>query len=232
MTNERQNVETVVIDDNPEFIDVARIAYGNIAGLTPIYFSDYDSAVSYIGLNRSKVGRVVTDLFFPSLNIDWRDPRVLDVRDEGYGIRSIDVTGNPSGLGIAKHCSEKRIPFVILSQGDRHCGEFGKVREYLYETDNFLRRYVESLDGHTDDAFLYSGSGNLKVTEGMKDKLNSEEFFSGDEQFYRWVDNEYGRVVDKVQIKTWIDALDGDNNPHKTEIITLLHLAKRYPKSR
>ena len=59
--------------------------------------------------------------------IDLRDCRLYNA---SYGaIERLDE--NPSGLDVARDCLEQRSPVMIISQGKRHRGNLGAVRDGL-----------------------------------------------------------------------------------------------------
>lgn len=209
-----ERLETIVIEDNPLFLETAKKAFSKVENRSFHYFSSYEDVMKYIS-SGTKTDQVVSDLFFPS----EQNHRI----GGEYGVEeNIPSKDNPSGLGIVKYCIEQNIPIILVSQGDRHIGDFGNVREWLYETNNFFRKHMFSHQSHTDNMFLYSGSGNIKVTGDMINRCNNEE------EWARLVGDKLLGIVDKSLEQTWMDALEGNNPVRNNTYITLLHLAKKY----
>lgn len=129
-------MKILIIDDNEEYLKVAIKTLGNENGI--VTATTYEEALGKI----EGVEGVITDLFFPSL-IDWtkfiKNLSSLSQYDKKYieflsKTHELTIKENPSGIGIALLCKDKGIPFVILSEGDRHSGSLGAVRYSLIAT--------------------------------------------------------------------------------------------------
>ncbi len=152
MTNEKKVLEILVVEDNQEFIEVAKKAY-EYMGVKAAYASTYEDAISY--LETHKIDVVVSDLFFPA-KTDFRKTLLEEAKIglqqrigwfiekswdkyiekektffEKYELRFSEFKEIPSGLEIARYCSKKEIPFCIASQGDRHGGDIAIVRQFI-----------------------------------------------------------------------------------------------------
>jgi CheY-like chemotaxis protein len=128
-------MKLLIIDDKNEYlkaaIDTLRTDNEIVTATT------YEEALKKL----EGVEGVITDLFFPS-SIDWMkfvksltplpqcDKRYLEFLSKTQEC----IKENPSGIGIALLCKNKGIPFVILSEGDRHSGSLGAVRHALIAT--------------------------------------------------------------------------------------------------
>lgn len=125
----------LIIDDNDVYLKMAtRVLEGYHEVVTA---SSYEEAIEKM----QKVDGVITDLFFPS-QINWFE-EVKKMQPSGYETvykesiqKSIKkgVAENPSGLGIALLCKERAIAFIIVSDGSRHHGDLGTVRDALLAT--------------------------------------------------------------------------------------------------
>jgi CheY-like chemotaxis protein len=96
----------------------------------------------------------------------------------------------PHGLGIAEYCEAKKIPFVIVSQGERHGGDLAHIRAaYMHRT---IR---EGEEGDMAQLLLYDGAAPSMMDYGqtISDGFRSE------------------RSTDKSYKQTWVDAVS-----HKT----------------
>lgn len=87
------------------------------------------------------VDGIITDLFFPS-DTDWTHYWAIKILtspiyqavDEEQQTNLLEIsiaTENPSGLAIIKECIERKIPFVMVTAGNRHHGNLAKVRHSL-----------------------------------------------------------------------------------------------------
>lgn len=133
----------VVIEDNPEFLGLAQRIANSQSSLKSTFFQSYEPTITY--LQNNSVDGVITDLFFPAetnfrermINEDNEIRTKLRLERPKLKLISVDLTPfrnlkeNPSGLGIAKYCIDNEIPYLIVSQGDRHSGDLGVVREAL-----------------------------------------------------------------------------------------------------
>ncbi|MFZ5955536.1 MAG: hypothetical protein ACOYT4_03850 [Nanoarchaeota archaeon] len=129
-------IETIVIEDNPQFLEIAKQAYAGIEGLNPAYFATYEPAIEYIQTNKDKIERVVSDMFFPSQK-DWKHEIYNEFKDRideyvQYALKDFKgLTENPSGIAIARYCAINSVPFILISQGDRHKDNLKLVRPLL-----------------------------------------------------------------------------------------------------
>lgn len=105
----------------------------------------------------------------------------------------------PYGIGIALLCSEKKIPYTIVSQGERHHGELSQIRCAAMHSQKLKKVFG------TDplvEMLLYQG-GNPSMYGRPRIAMN--EFWS------------IRKNVDKSSEQTWIDALT-----HKTSKLSEL----------
>ncbi|MES2203531.1 MAG: hypothetical protein V4474_04390 [Patescibacteria group bacterium] len=115
----------LIVEDSEEFAERARKALWNTS-LFPLFASSYEEALDALEHGAEFQGRrievhaVISDLFFPSAT-DW-------CKELFHGRI---LKENPSGLAIAKWCHEHRMPYILVSQGDRHKGELAILREPL-----------------------------------------------------------------------------------------------------
>ncbi|MDO8740526.1 MAG: hypothetical protein Q7J54_03040 [Candidatus Woesearchaeota archaeon] len=65
----KKPLEILVIEDTPEFMEVAKSVYDNDTNIIPRYASTYEEAIKI--LKETEVQCVISDLFFPS-QIDWK----------------------------------------------------------------------------------------------------------------------------------------------------------------
>lgn len=152
--------EVLVIEDNPEFIRVAKSIFNN-EPISVIYASTYEEALEALRELKEKGSSfgVLTDLFFPSeINfVEHLFPKIkkgieetkakfretlkqleghtsaLWFREKIAGLDEVlwefeHLDENPSGLAIIDYCLENKVPILVLSQGNRHCGNLGIVR--------------------------------------------------------------------------------------------------------
>lgn len=129
-------MKILIIDDEEEYLKVAIETLGEKNEI--VTATTYEEASEKI----EEVDGVITDLFFPSI-IDWAefirglpplphyDRKYIEFLSKTY---DLNIKENPSGIGIALLCKDKGIPFVILSEGDRHSGSLGAVRYSLIAT--------------------------------------------------------------------------------------------------
>ena len=173
-----EKLETLVIEDTPEFREVAERVYSKKLDLNCTYVSNYHEAIDY--LDNHRVDQVISDLFFPS-QIDFTKKLFEESESatrefkELEGIWEIEnarkmtfnaidsrrpyelftsLSQNPSGIAIALYCMERKIPYSIISQGDRHKGDLGIVRyalagmpQIVLKTKSSTGNYEIDLDG-------------------------------------------------------------------------------------
>jgi len=206
MENQIQNkkLEILVIEDDQNFINVAKNTYMNDTNINPKFASTYEEAIQY--LNDLKIDGVVSDLFFPS-KIDWKNEFLGEFKEEldrvisyfynkcsseeekqrmkkeyiDHNVKNFEdfknLDENPSGLGIMQYCNKNKIPYVIASQGERHRGKLGIVRRAV--------QYMKSFKKSKDDDPL---------ARVLIEALPKSSF-------------EYNIETDKGNKETWIDAL-------------------------
>ena len=216
MTNETNNIieqgrlELLVIEDDPKFLSVAKATYDTESNIQVTYAKTYEEALQNFKLK--KFDFVVSDLFFPSesswiteitdritpnietclKNVQKKMPWLtLDHHQKNfdrYFSSFKKLTENPSGLGIAEYCYENRIPFTIVSQGDRHQGSLSIVRDILpyHPTiswdyclgdpicENFLYRGV-NIDKNSASTWKDALYGNDGVIKRKKWKIFTSE---------------------------------------------------------
>lgn len=134
----------LIVEDTEEFRTAAENALKHCTDLLVGFTSSYEEAMAALkdGLfpAKWKVDGVITDLFFPS-ETDWRQKMTseLPLSKKGMGLTESFFKGypseNPSGLAVAQWCFDNNKPFVMLSQGDRHEGDLGKVRGAIIDRD-------------------------------------------------------------------------------------------------
>jgi CheY-like chemotaxis protein len=193
----------LVIEDNATYQEVAKKVLGSDK---VIYTSTLSEAKTI--LRNLPVDAVISDLFFPedenngdevkksfiaevnkNSEIQKAELETKLAEDEfAYDYsESIDQTNfdfakldeSPSGLEIACLCIDKEIPFIIVSQGERHSGNLAVVRSAA-QVMTRLKIMTQPFPGQP-----------LEVsTDPLPDML----LYGGDE-------------VDKAKEKTWIDAL-------------------------
>ena len=129
-------MKLLVIDDTPAYLEVAAAALGEYE---ISFVSSYEAAAQAI--ESEKFHGVISDLFFPS-NTDWAEFVRTNLTtlseyktDERSSLREkLSITENPAGLGIALLCKSRGIPFIIITDGSRHKGNFGELRNALIAT--------------------------------------------------------------------------------------------------
>lgn len=131
----------LVIEDTEEFKKLARETFNKLfSPLMFAYVSTYEEAVNVLtkGAFKTKlpVFGVISDLFFPS-DIDFRK-EILETlpfssKDPiGEHTKTLNMPPeNPAGLGVARWCHEHKMPFILVSDGDRHRGQLGILRDYM-----------------------------------------------------------------------------------------------------
>jgi hypothetical protein len=187
---ENKKLEILVVEDNLDFLEIAKRVATSRTNLIPNFFQSYEPAIDY--LKNNSADGVITDLFFPSLT-DFRQVGLEQVykmlakisdseTPEAPGEKLIEVMKsfselqeNPAGIGMAKYCFDNKIPYIIVSQGDRHKGDLWTTREMSwYFPTGFLGKNT------------YSG-GPVEIPDLM---------------LYQ------GSHIDKSKEKTWIDAFE------------------------
>jgi hypothetical protein len=149
---EREQTKTLrllVVDNTPRYLQTAGHVYTNISaytdpdllfgneprrsrpglipGIKASYARDLPEALKL--LNEGDFDGVVTDLFFPSEEgTDLRQYYAERADDEDARQEILELEEEPSGLRLAERLHDRGIPFKILSQGDRHRGDFGRIR--------------------------------------------------------------------------------------------------------
>lgn len=147
----------LVIEDTPQFAAVAREVYDSDKLIQAEFATDFEEAEERI--LRGGLDAVVTDLFFPS-RADHRRKFLDEVKetfqeyeagvDKGFPSHMTNerlqefgaLSENPSGLTIAQICIARGIPFKIVSQGDRHRGDYATVRQALKYHKVFSRDFI------------------------------------------------------------------------------------------
>lgn len=74
----KKPLEILVIEDTPEFMEVAKSVYDNDENIRPNYAFTYEEAMGV--LRSKKVDMVVTDLFLPS-QIDWKGKYASEIEE-------------------------------------------------------------------------------------------------------------------------------------------------------
>lgn len=134
----------LIVEDSEMYRQIARRSLENCRGFLIAFASSYEEAMSALrdGLfpAKWKVDAVISDLFFPS-EMDWRMKMTSELPLSKQGMQSKGEfftdwpKENPSGLAIAQWCFDNNIPFALVSQGDRHQGDLGKVRGAIIDRD-------------------------------------------------------------------------------------------------
>ena len=196
MAKTQKPLETLVVEDNSEFINVARSVYDNDPSLITHYSSTYEEAFNQI--KQKKFDGIITDLFFPSNTISTK--KIYSEIGRGLGLNPeqdydqykepqsfAKLKEEPSGLLVVEFCIEKEIPFVILSQGNRHHGELGAVRYFMGDIS-------DKIDEFEKDGKEYKST---KLLEFLKQK--QKPFY------YRFLNS---NGVDKGNPETWKKAIE------------------------
>ena len=191
----------LVVEDTPEFLEVSKKVYGADDKIVARYASTYEEAVEQT--HQERPDGMITDLFFPS-QISWVDRVYQEIKSNIQ--REIDdfkkdqksdyillkdfrkLSENPSGLGILQYCLERKIPLVVLSQGERHKGDLAVVRR--------ASRYISALSNAAEWAddplpqfMLYRGMLSEEVSREARKVLQE------------------GMAIDKGHGFTWQDAI-------------------------
>jgi len=150
-------------------------------GIEGIYLSDQADAIRRIEQEGDALYGVISDLFadastdYVSLikedilfnyiaeviddvrDLDWQHP---DKKRFTYASESRDelrkVDENPSGLGVVETCYNLGVPVVLLSQGNRHTGNLGRIRQAL----KFSPKYL-NLTGSDDPLYKMLAGGGV-----------------------------------------------------------------------
>src|SRR3989344_7883957 len=214
MTNTQSgtNLERIlVVDDTPEFIEVAKRVYSGLGEVR--YATNLDEALHY--LREEHFDFVISDMFCPGT--DFAVKELYERRLKALGINTSESPirtrpGNPEcnpdhpmyvgpfselreepyGLAVIDGALERGVPFVVLSQGgNRHRRELGTVR---YSIDNGYEEVRELKD-----------SGQI-----TQEEANREYGFLMSNQphgAFGW-DNMPDGKIDKSTNETWVMALD------------------------
>ncbi|MBS3094315.1 hypothetical protein J4474_01485 [Candidatus Pacearchaeota archaeon] len=193
-TQNERKLELLVVDDNPQYLQVAKLVLERQSDLEVLYATNYQEASSILNKSRSIDG-ILTDLFFPDGEKDRElyTKSILMGAAEELGVNSnkqsrcankpiptlSELDEDPNGLRILDIAINKKIPYILLSQGDRHEGNLSTIR-YLIEEDIPQQMYSTRKSYSGEE--LKHVIGNLGITiEG----------------------------VDKSKPETWERALDG-----------------------
>jgi hypothetical protein len=208
----------LVIEDNSHYQDVAKKAFSAIQGIAISYASTYEDALPIlhhkpdavitdlffpakisVRENYIKIGKTLGLIPF-----DWDNPRYdrinMDATAKNFAETFVNWPGHnslipgsesfiePSGILVLEYCFDNNITPIVVSQGDRHKGDFGRVRYFL----DYL---IVSLHLKLPSADQINACNPLS----MKFLLREMSIFSY--CLYQ------GEGVDKSQQETWIDAL-------------------------
>ncbi|MBU0957397.1 MAG: response regulator [Nanoarchaeota archaeon] len=145
-----EKLEILVIEDVPEFADVARGVYDADDRVNAHYAANYEEAMAM--LEKKKYDGVVSDLFFPSETdfikafageTDSSKSAFGEEYGRTYQDRFEKLDENPSGLAILQYGINHDIPTVVISQGDRHKGNLEVVRAVMGIHPLFSKQYQE-----------------------------------------------------------------------------------------
>ena len=237
-----RNLEILVVEDTPEFREVASSAYAKI-GAKSSFAENYEQALKKI--REGNFDSVISDLFFPENDkqirgaianklmeklkpiVDSITPRIYqEIQKElEWGVepyvqefqRYLDnqTKEAPLGFNIAIYCAENNIPYTLVSQGDRHEGVLGGLR-YSIEYSPIVH---ELLEKNFRDMLVLDYEkriSNLKKAGRKKDENELWKKGLHVRAYQILTSHLYrtGREVDKNQEGVWEEALQETNSEY------------------
>jgi len=187
MTNEK-NLEILVVEDNPSYLDVAKSYFNSISSLKADYATTRDEAIAK--LNSKTYDGVITDRGLPGFKEDKFQPNLYMQNNGWY---------------VALHSNLKGIPIVIFSYHYTLCRYFLPLQDSSEKTA--IKQHIKTIEEgfKISDREQYHKIFSLPKFCDMEDMFASIARAKGLQRLNYWC---FEQEITKKDSKSWEYALN------------------------